>query len=166
MPSKHYDGAGGSADHIKVHKALLDQGKPFVLAVFADWCGHCTRLTVAQTPNEASQWSLFLKAQDKMPVVELDHQNFSVMTNDASFKSCEFSKLLRLAVSSFPHVSVVMKDHKTNKINVHVYDGVYPMTSATLQSFVLGVSPPKPPTGGRGPPAPPAKIGGGGLRRR
>jgi hypothetical protein len=31
-----------------------------------------------------------------------------------------------------------MKDQKLNKINVHVYDGVYPMTAATLKAFVNG----------------------------
>jgi len=132
-------------DHIRIHENVLESEKPFLLGVFADWCGHCVRLTHPQGDQKKSEWDAFLgELSAKIPdanVLQLDYDGFEEFKGQNA--KCEVVRILN-HVTSFPHVSVVQKDKKLNKINVHVYDGAYPMNKESLLSFIFALSPPPP----------------------
>lgn len=118
------------ADVAKVH-TLLGSGEGFLLVVMADWCGHCRRL-------KDNHWPAFVgAAENKMHVVELDYGTYKDLIKEKSLQDCLFSKLLQKSVNSFPYVALIQKSEQQSGsiVNVRMYDGVYPITSATLQSF-------------------------------
>ena len=106
--------------------ALLKDNEPFLLTVFADWCGHCVRL-------KESQWPSFL-ASAQGAVVELDYEAFSEISKDKFYKDCLFAKILKKSVSSFPFVALVK--NSPSEVNVRIYDGSYPIDAAKLSAFV------------------------------
>lgn len=123
--------------HQEVHTDMLDKGKPFVIAVFADWCSHCVRLTSPQPGKKMSEWDHFLKDSTKYlgktPVVELTYDMMSNLTRN---KSCELGRVLAASATSFPFLAIAKKDLVKNKINVHVYDESYPMTAMSIKTFL------------------------------
>lgn len=123
--------------HQEVHDEMLNRGLPFIVAVFADWCGHCNRLTQAQPGNKVSEWDKFLNSSPKYlgdtPIIWMD---YDVMSKLAGNKECEFGRMLAASASSFPFISVAKKDTLNNKISVHVYDGTYPMTASSIRAFL------------------------------
>ena len=119
----------------------LDSGKPFMVAVFAAWCPHCVRMTEPSAGEKQSQWASFVSKFEKqygtkVPILEVKYEDLELLKTNSP--NCELSKILASAVTSFPHFSVVMKDKRAKKINVHVYDGPYPMTADTLMQFSRG----------------------------
>lgn len=140
MPRRHVTELAvrpdGSVPHAAVHDELLQSGRPFLLAVFADWCYHCNRLSKPQRPGEASHWDRFVAGGSAVPVVRLDYDAYRSLTSDARFKDCALAKVLRNSVSGFPHVAMVKTDAARNEINVLAYNGSYPIDAAGLAAFV------------------------------
>ena len=100
----------------------MNSGKPFVTAVFASWCPHCVKMK--------GTWAEF-SSKCELPVSTFDYDTYRAVI---SSHKCDVARMLSTSVTSFPHVALVLKD--ANRIGVHVYDGVYPMTLASLTSFV------------------------------
>lgn len=134
-PKQNKKQAGGSllkmttapADIAKVH-TLLGSNDAFLLVVMAEWCSHCRRL-------KDNHWPAFVAAsENKINMVELDYTTYGDLIKEKSnLKDCLFSKLLKKSVHSFPYVALVQKSSAA--VNVRLYDGDYPITSATLATF-------------------------------
>ena len=121
-------------NHAFIHTGLLDNGAPFVVAVFADWCSHCTRLTTPQPGQSKSQWAMFLENQgNKYPVVDMNYDSYMQVKKNTG---CDLGRMLNASVQSFPFVAIAQKDVIQNKISVHVYDGAYPMTADSIIEFL------------------------------
>ena len=132
--SKKYN-VNNVEEHAVVHSKLLDKGEPFVLAVFAKWCNHCNILTNPQDGKSTSEWDAFKNSSKKLPVVQMEYDTMSKLAQD---ETCELGRLLAASATSFPFVAVARKNSSLNKLNVHVYDGTYPMTSKSIHEFVKG----------------------------
>jgi thiol-disulfide isomerase/thioredoxin len=100
----------------------LESGEPFITAVFANWCPHCVKMKPL--------WAEF-KTQSLIPIATFDYDAYRRIVAE---HSCDTSRMLASSVSSFPHVALVRKID--NRIAVHVYDGVYPMTMKSLNTWV------------------------------
>ena len=126
--------SSGSDNHDYVHDELLDSGKTFAIGTFMSWCGHCVKLTHPQQPGEMSEWDKVV-SRAKIPVVHVEQPAYERMVSTLSSKQCELSRILSKSVTSFPFVAMVRKNLENNRINVHVYNGQYPMTAKSILEF-------------------------------